>query len=254
MKILRVAGTVIALVLVFISCKKEVSNEGNQYMIRLKFTPTANGEPLEFGKQYLNPLGEDFSISAFKMYIGHISLVEDGTIKVAENREAYYLLNAAEPASFIVETGLNGRKFTHIGFQIGIDSIYNVSGAQAGVLDPANGMFWTWSTGYIMAKLEGNSSYSNEVNNNIVYHIGGFKSSEQSIRQVVLPLPGQQSWALDTNTETEIEIKIDIDKWFSSVHQLYIAATPAIMTPGAVSMQYADNYASLFNTVSINRY
>jgi len=213
----------------------------------------ANGEVLQPGKSYLNSIGEDFSVSAFKMYIGHISLVEDGSVTVAENREAYYLLNAADPASLNIETGLNGRSFSHIGFQIGIDSVLNVSGAQAGVLDPANGMFWTWNSGYIMVKLEGNSTYSTEINNSIVYHIGGFKSTESSLRKVVAALPGQQNWMLEKNSVTELEIEINLDKWFNSIHRLPIEANPAIMTPGAVSMQYADNYSTLFNPSSISR-
>ncbi len=253
MKLFRLTGIVIIISLILFSCRKEISNEGNTYLLRLKFKPMANGEELQPGKSYLNPIGEDFSVSSFKMYLGHLALIEDGTITVAENREAFYLLNTADPASLTVETAMNGSSFSHIGFQIGIDSSLNVSGAQSGVLDPANGMFWTWNTGYIMVKLEGNSTYSTAVNNAMVYHIGGFKTGESALRKVVATLPNQQNWSLEKNSVTELVIEINLDKWFSSVHRLPIAATPAIMTPGAVSMQYADNYATLFNPSSISR-
>ena len=236
-----------------VSCKKDVSNEGSNYLLRLKFIPKANGEDLVQNKTYLSPLGEDFSVTNFKIFIGDISLLQDGVVKVAEKQNEYFLLDAFNSTTLTIATSLNGNRFTDIGFQVGIDSIYNVSGAQTGALDPATGMFWTWNTGYIMAKLEGNSSYSSEINDAIVYHIGGFKSGENSIRQVVIPLPGQQSWTLEKTSSTELTIEINLDKWFSADHNLYIAAQPAVMTPGALSIQYADNYAKMFTPLSIVR-
>lgn len=236
-----------------ISCRKETSDEGSNYRIRLKFIPKANGENLVEGKSYLSPLGEDFSISRFKIFIGNITLIQDGAVRVARKENEYFLLDAFDPSSLVVETALSSNRFSDIGFQIGIDSILNVSGAQTGALDPATGMFWTWSTGYIMAKLEGNSSYSTGVNKAITYHIGGFKTGENSIRQVVLQVPGQQDWLLEKNNITEITIEMNIDKWFSSAHNLFIAAEPATMTPGALSNKYADNYARMFAPLSIER-
>jgi hypothetical protein len=46
---------------------------------------------------------------------------------------------------------------TGIRFLLGVDSARNVSGIQTGALDPARGMFWTWNSGYVMAKIEGSS-------------------------------------------------------------------------------------------------
>ena len=37
---------------------------------------------------------------------------------------------------------------------LGVDSLRNVTGVQTGALDPAMDMYWTWNTGYVMAKLE----------------------------------------------------------------------------------------------------
>ncbi len=253
MKIRFAAFLIILIVTSTLSCRKEISDEGSNYRIRLKFVPKANGENLVEGKPYLNPLGEDFSVTKFKIFIGNITLIQDGAVKVAAKENEYFLLDAFDPASLSVETALSGNRFSDIGFQIGIDSIFNVSGAQTGALDPTTGMFWTWSTGYIMAKLEGNSSFSTETNQAIVYHIGGFKTGENTIREVVLQLPGQQDWILEKNNVTEITIEINIDKWFSSLHNLFIASASATMTPGELSNKYADNYARMFAPLSIER-
>ena len=47
--------------------------------------------------------------------------------------------------------------YNSLSFLLGVDSMHNVSGAQTGALDPANDMFWTWNSGYVMAKMEGAS-------------------------------------------------------------------------------------------------
>ena len=47
--------------------------------------------------------------------------------------------------------------YTELQFLLGVDSLHNVSGAQTDDLDPAKDMFWTWNSGYVMAKMEGNS-------------------------------------------------------------------------------------------------
>ena len=253
MKTAFLAVFMISITCIVCSCKKDVSNEGSNYLLRLKFVPKANGENLVQAKSYLNPLGEDFSVTNFKIFVGNISLLQDGVVKVAKKENEYFLLDAFNPSTLTIATPLNGNRFTDIGFQIGIDSIFNVSGAQTGALDPATGMFWTWNTGYIMAKLEGNSSYSSEINDAIVYHIGGFKSGENAIRQVVLQLPGQQSWTLEKTSTTEVTIEMNLDKWFSADHNLFIGAQSAVMTPGALSLQYADNYAKMFTPLSIQR-
>ena len=48
--------------------------------------------------------------------------------------------------------------FSKLKFQLGIDSLTNVSGAMGGDLDPTKGMYWTWQSGYINMKIEGKSN------------------------------------------------------------------------------------------------
>jgi hypothetical protein len=160
-------------------------------------------------------------------------------------------VDAANPASQIIEVQLNANPFNRLMFQIGIDSIYNVSGAQTGALDPMNGMFWTWNSGYIMAKLEGSSSLSRGLNNSFTYHIGGFRDGERTQREIILPLPNQPQWALEKTSITEMVIDVNLDKWFRSATDLPISSISEHMSPGPIAVRYADNYANLFtiNTV-----
>jgi hypothetical protein len=242
-----------ALALVWTGCAKEESFEGDAYTLELQFRPSANGEALVFEKEYVNPLGEDYSVRTFKFYVSRISLLQDQPQPSASDPSGVFLVDASNDASKTIRVSLNGQPFNKLAFQIGVDSALNVSGAQTGALDPLNGMFWTWNSGYIMAKLEGNSSRSAHINNTITYHIGGFKGNEKTQRWIALSLPQLQEWSLEKSSITTMVIDADIDQWFSSTHAVPIGIEPEIMTPGSLAVKVADNYANLFRIESILR-
>lgn len=246
-------GVLMMMALLWASCGKESSYEGEAYTLKIHFRPSANGDSLVMGQSYLNPQGEDYSVSTFKFYVSHIQLLDELPEAVARDQQGIYLVDATDPATKTITVKLNSAPFTRVSFQLGVDSIYNVSGAQDGALDPTRGMFWTWNTGYIMAKLEGNSSFSSAPNQALTYHIGGFQGANATQRTITLDLPQQQSWRLEENTITEITIDADLDKWFLSAHSLPIGLSSGTMTPGPLAAQYADNYASMFRIDRIER-
>ncbi len=241
---------VIGLMALLTGCSKEVSNEEASYHIRLFFKPMANGLPLQPNTGYLNTLGEDFTVTAFKFYVSNISFDHDGA-QTAHEKESYHLADGLDASTHSFVVSIDKKHFNQLSFLVGVDSTRNVSGAQTGALDPSRGMFWTWNTGYIMAKLEGTSSFSAAVNNSFVYHIGGFKENEKAQRAVTLSFPGGQQLLLEKNRTPEIVIEVNLDKWFSSVHNLPIATNTLWMTPGGLSLQYADNYATMFKITAI---
>ena len=118
---------------------------------------------------------------------------------------------------------------------------------QIGSLDPMHGMFWTWNSGYIMAKLEGVSSAAKVPGNLFSYHVGGFKTGESALRFVRLNI-GEN---IKTN-HLNIVIEADINKWFQSAHTIKITEHPICHSPGNLAMQIADNYATMFKIVSVN--
>jgi hypothetical protein len=123
------------------------------------------------------------------------------------------------------------------------------------VLKPAAWILYTacsgpGTQGYIFAKFEGNSSVSSNIGNSFVYHIGGFRAGENAIRKITLDFPGDQS-ITSGNIGTEIQFDIDLDKWFSGVNNISIASTPVWMTPGGLSLEIADNYATMFSIQNI---
>lgn len=239
--------------LVLTGCTKDESVEAPGYGLKIRIVPMVNGIRLVKGVEQTNRWGEDFKVDVFRIYLGNFALVDEASLTVSDHPDEYHLVDVFDSASLNISLKGSEKPFNRLRFQIGIDSIRNVSGAQTGALDPLNGMFWTWQTGYIHAKFEGSSSASPRPDKRFTYHIGGFKQEQDTKRVILLDLPIQGSWALEKYGSTEITLYMDIDAWFHAVHDMPIEAEGQIMKPGAVAVQYADNYARMFSLESIER-
>ena len=108
---------------------------------------------------YTNALGETFSIDKCLFYLSNFAL-QTSSGKWYPIKESYFLVNISDSSSLQISLPGNITDVVSIQFLLGVDSAKNVSGIQSGVLDPARGMFWTWNTGYVMAKMEGSSPVS----------------------------------------------------------------------------------------------
>jgi hypothetical protein len=235
----------------FAGCSKEKSDENGNNTMTIKFQLIANGEPLKTGVDYFNGSGEHYSVSTFKFYISQVALANTVTSAGTSEAESYHLVDLNTPTSQELKVPLKAGKYNQLVFSVGVDSLRNVSGAQTGALDPANALFWTWNSGYIFAKLEGKSPASPATAQSFVYHIGGFRTGANAIRTVTLSFPGNQIVVLGGGKSTEIIIDVNLDQWFDGFHQLSIATTPTIMTPGGESLHIADNYATMFSVNSL---
>lgn len=182
---------------------------------------------------YLN--GTDtLVINRFKYYISHIQLINaKGQSFVSPNQ--YYLVDMADEKSTTIQFAVPEDNYTGIRFLLGVDSIRNVSGVQTGVLDPLHGMFWTWNSGYIMAKLEGTASSSVIAGKQFTYHIGGFRKHHTTTRII------QLKTSPFTNRLT---ITADASKWFNGIN---IAREPVCHSPGALAVRFANNYSTMFS-------
>jgi hypothetical protein len=100
---------------------------------------------------------------------------------------------------------------------IGIDSMQTVRTNFSGALDPINGMFWTWNSGYINVKIEGISQRSMQRNRIFQMHLGGFTA------------PHQESIPLRIPRNTSIKLSIDIAP---SIDALLNNHQGTVMSPG----------------------
>jgi hypothetical protein len=216
--------------------------------VKISFINTIKGTALVLDSmEYTNPFNETYAVSRLKYYISNITL--NSSQKHYAETDSYHLIDAADSSSLHFNFNAAANTYNSISFMVGVDSIKNVSGAQSGALDPANGMFWTWNSGYIMFKLEGRSPASTIFNQRIEYHIGGFDGANNVVRVITIPLPS--SLKLDAGKNSEIIIAADLDQLWHGSNELKIAETPATMSPGFLSKKIADNYNRMFSVKEI---
>jgi hypothetical protein len=240
-----------ALLAGFCSCQKSVIvNTGT---IKITFVNKVKGNPLVLTTQtYTNSFNESYTVSKLKYYVSNVAL--NGLGLSAMEDESYHLIDEARPESksFNFESGIN--TFSNIEFLLGVDSIRNVSGAQTGALDPLNDMFWTWNSGYVMAKMEGNSPQSNQVGKKIEYHVGGFKGADNVLKVVNLPFPPGKLANIKVGQISEIFIEADLDTWWHTTHPVRITELPVCTTPGTAAKQISDNYSKMFKVTNVISY
>jgi hypothetical protein len=164
--------------------------------------------------------------------------------------DKYYLVDFSDSTTTEIKISIAPYVYNRISFTIGVDSAQNVSGAQTDALDPAKGMFWTWNTGYIMAKLEGTSPKSPQAGK-FEYHIGGFSGADNVIKTVNLLFPYAQNLELKAGGESTMFITCDANDWFFNPWDIKIADNPVISTPGGLAPQVAENYSKMFTVDSV---
>jgi hypothetical protein len=127
---------------------------------------------------------------------------------------------------------------------LGVDSIDNCSGAQSGALDPINGMFWAWNTGYIYLKMEGISPFSHSNGNMLEYHIGGYRKPNNCSRIIIKDFsPG--ALIIGSNNNKLIVIKADVASLFNAKYKVDFSALSSVTDFHNASLM-ADNYSQMF--------
>lgn len=202
--------------------------------LSLNFKLNFNKEPLSIHKQYITSNSDTLTFEKFKCYISSIQIFyTDNTI--FKQKDSYHLLDFENLSSFTIPiTNLNDKLISKIKFNIGIDSLTNTSGALSDDLDPINGMYWAWQSGYINLKIEGKSPSCKTRMNEFHFHIGGYLPPFTTIRTIEL---------FCNKKEDQINIVMDLNKFFSNIH---LAETNSIMIPSKLAMELADYSTKLF--------
>ncbi len=198
---------------------------------------------------YTNPFGETYNITKLRYYVSGISLINDG--KKFSEKNSYHLIDESDEGSQSFSFSIPQGNYSSLKFLLGVDSLRNVSGAQAGALDPAKDMFWTWNSGYVMAKFEGNSSSSGLVNNKYEFHIGGFSGKYNVLKNIELNFPENKLVHFSANKTIEIIINADVNSWWQKPNDIKIAEHANITAPGKMALALSDNYAKMFHIEKI---
>lgn len=198
---------------------------------------------------YLNPWGEQYTLTKFKYYISGIRLLNAQKKWVV--KKAYFLINQSIDSSLKVTIMLPENEYDSLAFLLGVDSSRNTNGAQADALDPLNDMFWTWQSGYIMQKMEGTSPQSEIVNNKIEYHLGGFSGANSVLQNRLFTFPSNKKLIVKRGRNSSILVTADLNKFWVGKVNIKINDTPVCSAPGLLAKQMAVNFSKLFTIEDI---
>jgi hypothetical protein len=235
------------------SCKKD--EDDNQPAVTtgsvsFELTHKVGSDPLvQNTVNYVNLHGDTFTVTKFRYYISNIVLKRsDGTTYAPS--ECYYLIDdsVASSKTFTLSNVPVG-EYTSMTFMLGVDSMRNCSGAQSGALDPLNGMFWSWNSGYIFMKLEGMSSASGS--GMLMFHVGGFKGTSNAIRTIAPSLNGDVVNVRGGKSST-VHMIADVAEMFANPTTIDFSTLNMIHMPGPDAVTLADNYTDMFRVDHIH--
>lgn len=196
--------------------------------------------------------GDKFSVSTYNYYLSNFVFIDQNGNRFAEP-ESYHLAIASNPESlkFTIQNVPFGN-YKSVEFLIGVDSIRNFSGAQTGALDPIYGMIWSWSTGYIMAKMEGFSPQSTAGNKMLSFHIAGFKGEYNTIQQVKILLPVEAK--VNAGITPSIKLQSDLATWFSSFTFPGFSKLHSIGVEGVQAFNISQSYANMMSVLEVEHH
>lgn len=199
---------------------------------KLKFHSSYNQQTLKPDVYYKFNTSDSVQISCFKFYISHLELI-NGSETVWKEQSSFHLIDAFEEKSLELSIP-SDIPFTKIKFQLGIDSLTNVSGAMGGDLDPTKGMYWTWQSGYINFKLEGNSNLCKTRHNEFQFHLGGYQQ----------PFNCLQTIFVQVKSKGNVTLHIDVEKFLKD---LSLSQLNHIMSPSKEAVELSGKITETFS-------
>ena len=200
---------------------------------QIKFEISFGGEGLIAGKQYYyKKIKDSIKIEQLRFYISEMKIYS-GKEEVGKAAKEHILVDLADLKTirYLITDKL--KTPDRIQFKLGIDSLTSSSGAFGGDLDPTNGLYWTWQSGYINFKLEGKTAACPARNNLFQYHIGGYQYPFNAMREV----------ELDIEKGGEILIEFPIEELLNNTD---LSKEYEIMSPNKKAMRMADLIAKNF--------
>lgn len=206
----------------------------------ITFHPMYGESKLEIDSSYKLGVNDSLQIEALKFYISSIEFLDKGKV-VWKEQNSFHLIDISNQKTLTVLCNIPSTiSYDQVKFNLGIDSITNVSGALGGDLDPTKGMYWTWQSGYINFKLEGKSNVCKTRLNEFQLHLGGYQHPFNTLRSVVLDVPQNET----------ADISIDIQQLLKTID---LSKQHHIMSPGTDAIFVSENVIKIFNIHKIEK-
>jgi len=184
---------------------------------------------------WIATIGDSIEIETLKFYISNVQFFQnDSCVDTLDKKHILVDFESMNSAK-IALARKNNKAFNKIKFNLGIDSLTNVSGAFGGDLDPTTGMYWTWQSGYINFKLEGYSNRCPARHHFFQFHIGGYQYPFNSLREI----------ELDISNPDNIIIEFELEKLFKIID---LREQYEIMSPNLQATDFATQLKTVFRT------
>jgi hypothetical protein len=190
---------------------------------------------LEIDSSYKLGVNDSIQIETLKFYISSIELLNKGKV-IWKEQNSFHLIDISNEKTLTALLNIPATiTFDQVKFNLGIDSITNVSGALGGDLDPTKGMYWTWQNGYINFKLEGKSNVCKTRLHEFQLHLGGYQYPFNSLTSVVL----------NVSQNEKADILIDIKRFLKTID---LSTQHHIMSPCSDAMLLSNKVLKTFFT------
>ena len=181
-------------------------------------------------------MNDSLQLTKLKFYLTNFRLL--ATVPILPNEDKNLLIDGFHKNKFKLNfTVPKNTKDLLLVCDLGVDKKHNTSGANSGDLDPGNGMFWSWQSGYINFKIEGVSPSCNTRKNKFQFHIGGYQTPHQTKRQL--------SFKLENWDKYNLVISIELSKFFDD---LELGTINQLTTTGAKASQMANQFQKIFSS------
>lgn len=204
-------------------------------IVKLKITPLFNNQSITENTWFVSSQKDSIQFTKLKFYFTDFQVKSiKGEINTIDHSN--YLIDIFQPET--LEIQLSTVSFSNgdeLSFNLGVSSDMNTTGAHSGALDPSNGMFWSWQSGYINFKIEGISPSSKTRQNKFQFHIGGYQSPYNTLRRLTFILNKQTT-----------QLNLNLEEFFERTK---LAVDNQIMVPGEKANELATEF---FNTMTIN--
>ena len=186
-------------------------------------------EPLSLDKYYL--LGKDsLMLHELKFYLSDFQFENENRKHVLIGP---YLIDLKDSNSLQLFSDLQIDNYQSLHFKFGLDSFYQVSEIVDGPLNPMNGMYWAWNSGYIQFKCIGTTSSISQMDQTFEYHLGGYRRPFETLVPIQLAILG--------NT-----LILDIKPFFERT--VDFSLVQRVMIPGKIAQNYCRDLSKYFRT------
>jgi len=207
MNAFKITPLLLAVLCLFSSCKQELS------VLNVQIDAEAEGSPWNVDQLFSTTGSDQVKIDKIKFYVSNVSLRNEDGDEV-ENGEIY-LIDLAEGENQFTISDFEAGNYDRLCFSIGVPADLNLQDpAQYESSHPLSirqDMHWSWSVGYVFAKIEGDwdSTGTGNFEKPILYHTG----LQELYEEVCFDAAGL---ALSDESPKSIRLTLDVPSLFVS--------------------------------------